>query len=40
NEASDLLYHLLVLLEDQQLSLDDIHANLAKRHTQAKAAQG
>ena len=39
NEASDLLYHLLVLLEDQQLSLDDIHANLAKRHTQAKAAQ-
>ncbi len=32
NEASDLLYHLLVLLEDQQLSLADVHANLLKRH--------
>ncbi len=35
DEASDLIYHLLVLLEDQQLSLADIHANLLQRH-QAK----
>ncbi len=36
NEASDLLYHLLVLLEDQQLSLGDINANLLKRHKETK----
>ncbi|MFQ6371061.1 bifunctional phosphoribosyl-AMP cyclohydrolase/phosphoribosyl-ATP diphosphatase HisIE [Shewanella sp. YIC-542] len=36
NEASDLLYHLLVLLEDQELSLADINANLALRHQQAE----
>ncbi|MCE9678616.1 bifunctional phosphoribosyl-AMP cyclohydrolase/phosphoribosyl-ATP diphosphatase HisIE [Shewanella sp. AS1] len=35
NEASDLMYHLLVLLEDQQLSLADISANLLKRHNAA-----
>lgn len=32
NEASDLIYHLLVLLEDQELSLADITANLLKRN--------
>ncbi|MCL1098644.1 bifunctional phosphoribosyl-AMP cyclohydrolase/phosphoribosyl-ATP diphosphatase HisIE [Shewanella gelidii] len=37
DEASDLMYHLLVLLEDQDLSMDDINANLMKRH--AKASQ-
>ncbi|KIO35648.1 bifunctional phosphoribosyl-AMP cyclohydrolase/phosphoribosyl-ATP diphosphatase HisIE [Shewanella sp. cp20] len=36
NEASDLIYHLLVLLEDQQLSLSDITANLLKRHSAAE----
>lgn len=36
NEASDLMYHLLVLLEDQQLSLSDITANLLARHQQAQ----
>lgn len=35
NEASDLLYHLFVLLEDQDLSLADINANLALRHQKA-----
>ena len=32
DEASDLIYHLLVLLEDQDLSLADITANLLKRN--------
>lgn len=32
NEASDLMYHLLVLLQDQGLSLQDIIANLKSRH--------
>ncbi|QYJ80266.1 bifunctional phosphoribosyl-AMP cyclohydrolase/phosphoribosyl-ATP diphosphatase HisIE [Shewanella acanthi] len=36
NEASDLIYHLLVLLEDQNLSLSDINANLLSRHQRAK----
>lgn len=36
NEASDLIYHLLVLLEDQQLSLSDITANLLARHQKAQ----
>lgn len=31
-EASDLVYHLLVLLENQGLSLSDIEDELAKRH--------
>ncbi len=31
-EASDLLYHLLVLLEANDLSLGDISAELAARH--------
>jgi len=35
DEASDLIYHLLVLLEDQELSLADITQNLLKRHTEA-----
>ncbi|GIU06172.1 bifunctional phosphoribosyl-AMP cyclohydrolase/phosphoribosyl-ATP diphosphatase HisIE [Shewanella morhuae] len=35
NEASDLIYHLLVLLEDQNLSLSDITANLLARHEKA-----
>ncbi|MDU6411698.1 MAG: bifunctional phosphoribosyl-AMP cyclohydrolase/phosphoribosyl-ATP diphosphatase HisIE [Yersiniaceae bacterium] len=32
NEASDLVYHLLVLLQDQDLSLSDVIANLRQRH--------
>lgn len=36
DEASDLIYHLLVLLEDQELSLEDVTANLMKRHKDAK----
>ncbi|MFV7770346.1 bifunctional phosphoribosyl-AMP cyclohydrolase/phosphoribosyl-ATP diphosphatase HisIE [Shewanella marisflavi] len=35
NEASDLIYHLLVLLEDQDLSLEAITANLQERHSAA-----
>lgn len=31
-EASDLLYHLLVLLEDSELTLADVAAELAARH--------
>ncbi|WP_299495176.1 bifunctional phosphoribosyl-AMP cyclohydrolase/phosphoribosyl-ATP diphosphatase HisIE [uncultured Shewanella sp.] len=38
DEASDLLYHLLVLLEDQNLSLSDITQNLMARHNKAKKA--
>ena len=36
DEASDLIYHLLVLLEDQDLSMQDINLNLMKRHNKAK----
>jgi len=36
DEASDLIYHLLVLLEDQQLSLSDITKNLLERHIKAE----
>ena len=36
DEASDLIYHLLVLLEDQELSLEEVTANLMKRHNAAK----
>lgn len=36
DEASDLIYHLLVLLEDQDLSLADVTDNLVKRHSKAK----
>ena len=32
NEASDLVYHLLVLLQDQQLDLGAVIANLRQRH--------
>lgn len=32
NETSDLIYHLLVLLQDQDLSLHDIANHLKKRH--------
>lgn len=32
NEASDLVYHLLVLLQDQQLDLSAVIANLRERH--------
>lgn len=31
-EVSDLLYHLLVLLESQGLGLDDLETELEKRH--------
>ena len=30
-EAADLMYHLLVLLADADLSLDDVRAELARR---------
>ncbi|MEO3682409.1 MULTISPECIES: bifunctional phosphoribosyl-AMP cyclohydrolase/phosphoribosyl-ATP diphosphatase HisIE [Shewanella] len=41
NEASDLMYHLIVLLEDQGLSMADINQNLLNRHTKAsKSATG
>ena len=36
NEASDLMYHLIVLLEDQGLSMADINRNLLDRHNKAK----
>ncbi|WP_394495336.1 bifunctional phosphoribosyl-AMP cyclohydrolase/phosphoribosyl-ATP diphosphatase HisIE [Shewanella sp. ENK2] len=32
NEASDLMYHLIVLLEDQQLSMAEVNQNLMQRH--------
>ncbi len=32
SEAADLVYHLLVLLEDNELSLSDLAAELAARH--------
>lgn len=31
-EAADLLYHLLVLLENQHVALDDIYTELQRRH--------
>ena len=34
SEAADLFYHLLVLLEDNELSLKDLAAELAARHSQ------
>lgn len=33
NEAADLLYHIIVLLAEQRLSLDDVARELASRHT-------
>lgn len=36
NEASDLLYHLMVLLQDQSLSLSDVIDCLQKRHKEAQ----
>jgi phosphoribosyl-AMP cyclohydrolase / phosphoribosyl-ATP pyrophosphohydrolase len=32
NEVSDLIYHLFVLLEEKEIKLSDISANLEKRH--------
>lgn len=32
NEVSDLLYHLLVLLEEKEIKLSEVIANLEKRH--------
>jgi phosphoribosyl-ATP pyrophosphohydrolase/phosphoribosyl-AMP cyclohydrolase len=32
NEISDLLYHLLVLMEEKNISLKDVNNNLMKRH--------
>lgn len=37
DEASDLIYHLLVLLEDQALTMSDITHNLMQRHQQASS---
>ncbi|WP_144208540.1 bifunctional phosphoribosyl-AMP cyclohydrolase/phosphoribosyl-ATP diphosphatase HisIE [Shewanella donghaensis] len=36
NEASDLMYHLIVLLEDQELSMADVNKNLMQRHLDSK----
>lgn len=36
NEASDLLYHLMVLLQDQSLSLSDVISCLQERHNKAE----
>ncbi|CRL59518.1 bifunctional phosphoribosyl-AMP cyclohydrolase/phosphoribosyl-ATP diphosphatase HisIE [Proteus penneri] len=36
NEASDLLYHLMVLLQDQSLSLSDVISCLQERHKKAE----
>ncbi|MBG3129483.1 bifunctional phosphoribosyl-AMP cyclohydrolase/phosphoribosyl-ATP diphosphatase HisIE [Proteus mirabilis] len=36
NEASDLLYHLMVLLQDQSLSLNDVIGCLQERHKKAE----
>ncbi|CAK9885360.1 MAG: Phosphoribosyl-AMP cyclohydrolase [Candidatus Erwinia impunctatus] len=36
NEASDLIYHLLVLLQDQQLDLSAVINNLRERHQNAQ----
>ncbi len=33
SEAADLIYHLLVLLNQQELSLADVAAELERRHT-------
>jgi len=33
NESADLLYHLIVLLHSRGLTLDDLVATLAERHT-------
>jgi phosphoribosyl-ATP pyrophosphohydrolase len=33
SEAADLMYHLIVLLEDNDLSLADLAAELAARHS-------
>ena len=33
SEAADLMYHLIVLLEDNDLSLGDLAAELAARHS-------
>ena len=32
NEVSDLMYHLLVMLEEKDIELSDVVANLEKRH--------
>jgi phosphoribosyl-ATP pyrophosphohydrolase/phosphoribosyl-AMP cyclohydrolase len=39
-EASDLLYHLLVLLREQKLPLDDVLAELGNRHNKTKESKG
>ncbi|MCO8050221.1 bifunctional phosphoribosyl-AMP cyclohydrolase/phosphoribosyl-ATP diphosphatase HisIE [Proteus sp. G2672] len=36
NEASDLLYHLMVLLQDQSLSLSDVISCLQERHKKSE----
>jgi len=36
NEASDLLFHLMVLLKEKGVSLEEIAANLHERHKQKK----
>jgi phosphoribosyl-ATP pyrophosphohydrolase/phosphoribosyl-AMP cyclohydrolase len=32
NESADLLYHLIVLLANQQVSLEDVERKLQERH--------
>lgn len=38
-EASDLLYHLMVVLKAREVSLADIHAELARRTAQSGLAE-
>lgn len=38
-EAADLLYHLIVLLADADVSLDDVRAELARREEQSGLAE-
>jgi phosphoribosyl-ATP pyrophosphohydrolase/phosphoribosyl-AMP cyclohydrolase len=35
-EASDLIFHLMVLLREQKLPLDDVLAELERRHMKPK----
>lgn len=37
-EIADLMYHLLVLMNELGITLDDVEAKLAERHTPQKGA--
>ena len=38
NEAADLLYHLIVLLRESGLSLEDVRQTLVQRHAASESA--